>query len=189
MPSKGKTIPSHVNALERRKFATELRASGVLYADIALAVKQKFGDKAPASYDERMAWRDVMIVLDKYKKDLAETAEDVRTMMLTQIDGVMLTVYQKALAGDPKAVASFIRLQDQKARLVGAYAPAQVKITDWRSEILQLMQSRQLTDADIRGYLGEQLYREFVEQRSPALLEAGEAEEGNFIEVEEPVAE
>ena len=187
--SKGKTIPSHVNALERRKFAMELRASGVMYADIAIAVKQKFGDKAPASYDERMAWRDVMIIIDKYQKDLAESADKIRTTMLMQIDNVMLTVYQKALTGDQKSVASFIRLQEQKARLVGAYAPAQVKITDWRTEILQLMQNRQLTDAQIRGYLGEQLYREFVEQRSPALLEAGEAQEGDFIEVEEVVAE
>ena len=183
----GRTQANALHAAKRRKFVFDLRASGLNYQDIVSAVKLNFPD-CPASYDERYAWRDVMYTLDKLKGELSESAENTRAIMLDQIDRVMLAVFQKSQAGDLKAVDRFIRLQDQKARLVGAYAPTQVKISDWRSEIIALMQQRRLEPAQVRDYLGDQLYRELVEQRSAYLLENGEVEDGDFRELEEAVS-
>lgn len=184
-PPKNLTVASHLSAAKRRTFVYDLRIAGATYSDIVRAARETIPDHVPPSYDERYAHRDVMIVLNKLNTELRESAEQMRTMMLQQIDTVMLTVYQKALTGDAKSVNSFIRLTDQKARLIGAYAPAQVKITDWRSEILQLVKQNRIQLDQVKDYLGEQLYREFVESGSTPLLEAGEIEEGSFTEVEE----
>lgn len=171
----------------RRKLVVDLRLSGLTFSEIAQAVKQQIPDTAD-SYDERYAWRDLNKALENNRVELGESAQQLREMMLLQLDTVMTVVYTRALEGDYKAVDRMIKLQEQKARLLGLYAPAQVKISDWRTEVLKLIDQNKLDADQVRSYLGEQLYREFIEQGSPHLLEAGDVEEGQFEEMEERMA-
>lgn len=182
------TRPDHVRAEKRRNFAFQLRSAGLTYNEIVEAVRNQFPDEVPPSYDNRYAYNDVKLMLDHLRIDLKEDSQFVRMIMLEQIDRVMITVYDMAQKGNLKAIDRMLKLQTQKARLVGAYAPSEVKINDWRSEILQLMQTHKIDEQQVREYLGEQLYREFVESRSPALLEAGTVEEGEFTDLDEELA-
>jgi hypothetical protein len=107
-----------------------LRIRGKNYREIA----------AETGVSVRQAWLDVKAVLERTMNDADEKAEDARALDLDRLDRAIDTV-EKILEGgsftegtDPdelklKALDRLMKIQDQRAKLLGLYAPEKKELT------------------------------------------------------------
>jgi len=107
-----------VNIAERRAQALQLRRAGADYRAIAAAM----------GVTVHVAWNDVQRGL---KAIIQEPAEDVRQLELERVDRLFMVAYQKALAGDLKAIDTCLRIMDRRAKLLGLDVPQKVDLTAW----------------------------------------------------------
>lgn len=169
-----------VNANTRREFALQLRASGLNYREVAEAMVSRFTrDLLPSTYDERYAWRDVQTEMSKLRSMTLETAQQYRLMELYRLDQLQSAIMPDAVGGDQKAIASVLKIMDHRAKLMGLYAPSEVKINDWRSQVIELVKSGKITREDIASEYGEDF--------AIAVLESGTDQpvEGRFVTEED----
>lgn len=109
-----KTSRRAAQARERMKQALELRKAGATYDQIA----QRLGYAASGA-----AYTAVATAI----KDITRApAEELRTLELERLDALMLAVWNKAKAGDYKAVDTVLRIMDRRAKYLGLDAPVRV---------------------------------------------------------------
>lgn len=170
-----------IAATLRKEESLRLRLSGMQYREIAEAMIARYGrDALPGSYDERFAWRDVQDEMKKHRSMIADTVNDLRIIESERLDQIQLSIMPEVLKGNLKAIDRMIRIMDHRAKLFGLYAPAQLKVQDWRTEILDLVKSGKITIEQVEQEIGP----EYTQQ----LLNAGGngAVEGRFTEEESP---
>ena len=88
-----------------------LRKAGMDWASIA----KKTGMKGPARAYERF-----MAVMKTYPR---EDVEEARNVESDRLDQVQLAIWTKCLTGDTWAIDRFLKLSDQRARLLGLNVP------------------------------------------------------------------
>ncbi len=179
MPNK--TSPVVIVAARRKDEELKLRISGMTYREIAQAMIARYGvDSLPHSYDERYAYADIKAEVIKLHASNLDTVNDLRMLEAQRLDQVQLAIMPKVLNGDLKAIDRFLKIVDTRAKLFGLYSPAQLKVHDWRSEILDLIKSGMITIDQAEKELGPELTQQ--------LLVAGGsgAIEGRFTEVKDP---
>lgn len=169
----------NISAVDRRRYALQLRSAGLDYRSIFTEVVSRFGaEMLPPSYDERYVWRDVKFEIDKIKKEMSENANDLRILEMNRLDDLQTALMPKALQGDVKYVDRILKIMHQRAMLFGLYAPvhSKVEVSDWHSEIIDLIKQGKVT----REQAEEELGKEFVTK----LLDTGSADivEGSFVE-------
>jgi len=175
--------------LKRRKKALEFRLLGLSYEQIYMQMLEELGeDELPPSYSASNAYNDVKWCLNEVKREMQETAKEVVIIELTRLDALYMTMYNLAMAGDVRAVDKCLKIMERRAKLLGLDKPSQVKVSDWRSEVLALLASGKLTIEQVKDELGEEVAREIAESRGVGRLEAGEITEGIFTEKEKIVA-
>ena len=73
---------------------------------------------------------------------LVETAERVRTLELTRLDSLQSEIWANCVEGDLAAINTFLRVQDQRCRLLGLYpkdgAMVQVGIANKDAEDIEI---------------------------------------------------
>ena len=102
----------------RRKKAFELRVRGHTYADIARALH----------CSEGTACEDITAELFDLRTKTRQDVEAVREMELSRCDLVIKSQWPKALKGDNRCALAIIRAMDHRAKLLGLYAPTEVKV-------------------------------------------------------------
>lgn len=118
------TSPELMATAERRLFVLDLRRKGRNYRDIAAEALRHFGpDRLPAGWDARYAYKDVARELEQVHGEIQEDAQAIKTLEIERLDSLWYVMYQKALAGDEKAVDRCIRIQERRAKLLGLDAP------------------------------------------------------------------
>lgn len=161
-----KTASENILAARRRNKASELRVRGLTYRKICEELHRIY-DAGEAdfhvweNYNERDAWRDVRTELNNVVKEQRETTEEFITLELQRLDLVTKAIYE--ILDDPEAepklrLAAMDRLlksQERRAKLLGLDMPVTVKTQDWRSEIIQLIISKQITIEQVRKELPE----------------------------------
>ena len=91
----------------KRIRALELAARGLSYDEVARAV----------GYSHRgSAYRAVFTALDERE---VVGVEQLRTVELARLDRLQATVWEDAMAGDPRAVSAAVRVIQQRVRLMG----------------------------------------------------------------------
>ena len=126
----------------RRAEAMRLRIRGKSYREIAAATGVSLGQ----------AFADVKAVLDRTKAEADDDADQARALDLERIDRAIGIVEDILSAGDPiaepgqdeddllqaveserelklKALDRLVKLQDQRAKLLGLYAPEKKEVT------------------------------------------------------------
>ena len=117
---KPKIQTQEIKAQERRAFIMDLRKSGVTYQRIADAVNSRFKpDQIPKNYDARNAYQDVSRELDKLKKEVSESAEEIKTMEMERLTNLWFAHFQKAKKGAEKATDLCLKVHDRIMRLHG----------------------------------------------------------------------
>jgi predicted transcriptional regulator len=198
-----KTAPENISVINRRNYATELRVRGYTYRKIAdeLHRAAAAGEKEYniwAGYDERDAWRDVRAELDNTIKETRETTEDFIALELSRLDLVTKAVYDILNDEDasPKirlaAMDRLLKSQERRAKLLGLDMPTTVKTIDWRSEIIALIVSGQITIEQVRKELPEyadEITSGFFKPGRDYATEVREIETGKWSIPDEGMAE
>jgi hypothetical protein len=178
--------PASIAALERRKKALEFRAMGLTYKEVFQAMLMHFGAEAlPGSYDNRYAYRDCKEEMDRLRADTMESAAQMRWIEQERLDMLQSRLMPLIMSGktpELKAVDRVLRIMDHRAKLFGLYAPATVKVTDWRTEIIELYKSGKITKDMVIDEYGEEFARELLEPGRP------DAIEGRIVEEESPTS-
>ena len=201
--SMAKTSPENISVINRRNYATELRVRGYTYRKISdeLHRAAAAGEKEYNiwdGYNERDAWRDVRAELDNTIKETRETTEESITLELQRLDLVTKAVYEILEDEDasPKIrLATMDRLlksQERRAKLLGLDMPTTVKTIDWRSEVIALLMSGQLTIEQVRKELPEfadEIIAGVPKFGRGSAIEVREIEAGSWAVPDEDMAE
>lgn len=106
-PPRGEQVSKALELDERRKKVVALRKRGASIPDIARTLDIS---TSTASNDLRAALSSVRDTTD---------AQDARTLELERLDRMLLAVYEDAIAGDDKKIATVLKLMERRARYLG----------------------------------------------------------------------
>jgi DNA-binding CsgD family transcriptional regulator len=154
-----------IKALQRERDALEMRIGGAS----ARAIAEQLG------ITERGARKAIRRAMDRIKDEIRGNAEDLYELQLERLDKMLLAVWSDAIKGRYGAVDRVLRIESQRAKLLGLDAPTQVSIT-WQTELLQLIESGDITLDEAREELGDDLANEFFAAAGIRLGESGEVE-------------
>ena len=109
---KGKHSAKAIEKSEKAVQALELRKAGATYDQIAEQLELA---------TRMTAWR----LIDGAITERMENSEaaKIRHMELERLDSLLLSMWQKAVAGDLKAVDRVLRIMERRARYLGLDAP------------------------------------------------------------------
>lgn len=110
---------------ERQLRALRLRTQGFSYREIGHALK----------VSHAQAFRDVQCMIKELHEECKEEAVKVRTLQLERINAVLASIWPRAInengkykaAAQDAAIDRFTRIEDQRARLMGTYAPTKTE--------------------------------------------------------------
>lgn len=108
-----------VDAALRKADAVELRRKGWSFERIAKEVGVSIST----------AHRYITSELEKVAAETAEAAEQVRQLELERLDRALAAVFQRVDDGDDKAIATMLRLQERRAKLLGLDTPDRHEVT------------------------------------------------------------
>lgn len=120
---------------ERRGKAIAMRLAGVDYQ--AIADRLGYAGRAAAC-------KDISRALEQHTAEALRNADQLRQQELMRLDRLQAAVWTKALAGDPKAVETALKVVDRRIRLLGLDAPQ-------RHEVINL----DMVDEEIRRLSAE----------------------------------
>lgn len=167
-----------ISATVRRRDAVNLRVMGLSYREVFDALVQKYGREAlPPSYDERNCYKDIAFELKRLKSESLETAQELRLMTVERLDKLLMEAMSQALAGNLKAIDRCLKIEDMRAKLFGLYAPSQVKVNDWRTEIIDLIKTGQITIEEVEEEIGKDEARELLVSGGITVVEGSFSEE------------
>ncbi len=118
---RGANSPVHsrrIQSAERQKTALELRKRGGSFDNIA----------ATMGISKSTAHNLVHKAIDQLKTTTLKKAEELKVLDLERLDSMLVGIYPKATAGDAKAINAVIKLMDQRAKLLGLYAPTKSEV-------------------------------------------------------------
>ena len=84
--SRSKQNARTVPTAQRRAYVAELRERGITYAQIADAVRQRFPDTCPPTYDQRYAYVDVRYILDQAADVTIEAKRPLRALANARLE-------------------------------------------------------------------------------------------------------
>lgn len=117
---KAVTLPRQIEALELRKVGFSYRA---------------IGEQLGISHEQ--AHRDVSNELERLAKLRTDKAEELRELELERLDVILANLMQYFLVSpQPQMAMAMLKVTEQRAKLLGLYAPSEIKIDDWRSQAI-----------------------------------------------------
>jgi hypothetical protein len=157
MERKMVTDPVDVFKTIRIKRAMELRGSGLNYETIAQIMRNEFGNQIGAKYDGSRACKDVKDALLYARTNMAETATEIIELELERLDKMFMVAYNLALSGSFPAIETALKIMNKRAMYLGLYKPKAVQVSDWRTEILNLIRSGKITLSQVKEQLGDEM--------------------------------
>lgn len=126
---------------ERQQFAVALRRQGLSYRAIAKAVASEAKFKMP-NYSLGAAHKDVTLCLRELIEKTQHTTEELRQLELERLDQAQAAISKKVQLGSLEAIDRWLKISDHRAKLLGLYAPVQMKIEEGvEAELENFLQS------------------------------------------------
>lgn len=110
--ARGKTVEKS-RIIERQQLALRYKQDGLSYR----AIGAKLG------VDHAQAFRDVKSAINELNNLKLDTAEDYRSLELARLDMLTKGLEPMAAVGNPLAVNAYVKVMEQRAKLLGLYAP------------------------------------------------------------------
>lgn len=133
-----KSAAKTIDIAERRKQALVLRRSGLSLRDIG----ERLG------VDHKTIHEDIRVMLEASIRENVDNAETLRAMELERLDNMLLRIQPQVNNGHLGAIDRALRISEQRAKLLGLFAPVKqdvsVKIT-WQDQAIMLIQQGELT--------------------------------------------
>lgn len=152
--------------MDRAARAFELRKAGYDYTDIADIITEEWaeagkGDELPDSWGRRYAHKDVVAMMADLRSAMSETLLEVAELEMARLDTLMAAVWDKAVGGKYEAIDRVLKIMDRRAKLLGLDKTREN--SDWKMEIISLLEAGKITMAQVRKELGDDLATQLVE--------------------------
>lgn len=108
----------------RRVKVWELRTTGASIVQIAKALQPEYPRLSAST-----VWRDIGAVTADLRARTLDLAQTERELDLARIDKALVQVMAQVNRGNMRAVDSLTRLVEQRAKLLGYYAPTRFDLT------------------------------------------------------------
>lgn len=144
-----------VKAARRRRMVLDLRAAGLTHADISEQMTRAGEPITPHGVASTLRR-----ALNKMAEETSEAAETAREMELHRINLALQVLVPKVRDGNLKAMREYRAFIDQRAKLLGLYAPTKHEhsgqvnhtlSTDEREEVLRLEEAFVTSTAEDDG--------------------------------------
>lgn len=130
--ARGKTL-ERAEIIKRQQMALQLKQDGLSYRAIGV----KLG------VDHTQAWHDVKNAVAELNKLTLSSAEDYRALELSRLDMLTKGLEPMAAVGNPMAVNAYVKVMEQRAKLLGLYAP--------EKKDLNIKDMSKLSDAELEA--------------------------------------
>lgn len=119
MAAANKTSSATARRMKHQEQALDLRRAGYSYATIARKL----------TLSKSRAHSLVQTGLDEARAQITAAADDLRTVELARLDGMLHKLYPKASKGDVAAVDRVLKIGERRAKLLGLEAPVRIETT------------------------------------------------------------
>ena len=172
--TKDRAIPSFViprlDDRERIAQVWEMRLKGYTHERIAKEMLERFdASMLPNNYDGKAVRKDCMVALDEVQNELRESAIEMANIESQRFDKLLEAIWPAAESGDPRAIETALNISRERRKLFGLDNPEKLQI-DWRIQLVQLLQSGQVTPEQIATEFGNEV---LVEVNQKLLVDNG----------------
>lgn len=136
MPGPNKTLKAQVKAAMDKPQILQMRLDGFSLDDIAA----KLGLSRTAVH------RSLVKSLDALHEEASDSAERVRALEDTRLDGALKALQSKVASGDPRAIDTMLRIQARRASLWGLDLTK--PMDSFANAVTQLLNNGQDSDKD-----------------------------------------
>lgn len=168
---------------KRQDECLRLKILGLTLAEIYDNIVALYGrENLPPSYSIKFVSNDIGFALGRLRKATISTANDLRIINMQRLEQLYMISMNEVANNTGKirlqAIGKCVQLLAEEAKLYGAYAPTEVKVNDWRTQLLELVKAGNITRAELEAELGEEVVRELIDTGSPHAIE------GRFVEAQ-----
>jgi hypothetical protein len=159
---------SKINVQSRRSRVMHLRKTGATLETIAALIRIEF--ELP-NYDRRRCFEDIDAVLLELNAECSHDTEEYRRQQLERLDDWLFRLQPKIQQGDPKAIATAVKISDHQCKLLGLDAPIQLMVQ--KEAEAQIEEELRSFLAMVQGLLSREAYQELMD----AVMTIGERSE------------
>lgn len=142
-----KTSADRFTAAERRAQAVELRMEGRTFDRIG----------AELGISRQRAYQLVSGALGKLQRETLDRVEEALALELERLDALQLAIYEKATAGDLRAIDRMLKIMERRAKLLGLDAPQKVAPTNPEGDRPYSTNARDMTPEERQARIAELL--------------------------------
>lgn len=162
------SAPAKITREERAARCFQLRKAGYDYDTIATMIEDEWTERGifhelPASWGKRYAHSDVTVIMQRNRDTIQDTILEILELEVARLDQLLASVWERATGGHLESIDRVLKIMDRRARLLGLDKTVE---QDWRTEIIALLRTGQVTLEDVRKELGDELAASIIEYAS-----------------------
>lgn len=144
---------------ERQSIIWAGRLRGKSYEQIYNFLIENYYAQLPIDYSVNDVQKDLTIALEKLRPAYAETAQDMVKIEATRYDIMLDALWQKVTDGDTRAIDTALAISRERRKMLGLDEPEKFAV-DWKVSLAQMVQSGEITPADIATEFGNEVLEE-----------------------------
>lgn len=139
------------------------RLAGHTHNQIYHLMVKRFGESLPASYSPKSVELDLQKAFSQLPSTYGETAKDMVQIENARFDRMLNSIWPEVEAGNTRAVDTALAISRERRKMLGLDEPEKFQV-DWRITLAQMVQSGELTPAQIVDEFGEEILVEVNEK-------------------------
>lgn len=144
---------------ERNAIVWAGRLRGKSFEEIHLFLINSYSSQLPKDYSIKDVQKDLSTALNKLQTAYTETASELVQIEAHRFDVMLDSIWHKVKDGDTKAVDAALAISRERRKMLGLDEPDKIQV-DWKITLAQMVQSGELTPADIVKDFGEEVLTE-----------------------------
>ena len=139
------------------------RLSGMTHNQIYYYLQERFGASLPPAYSAKNVEYDLQAAFSQLPSTYGETAKDMVAIENARFDRMLNSIWSKVEDGDTRAVDTALAISRERRKMLGLDEPEKFQV-DWRITLAQMVQSGELTPAQIVDEFGDEVLVEVNEK-------------------------
>jgi hypothetical protein len=144
---------------ERNAIVWAGRLRGKSFEEIHYFLITNYSSQLPKDYSLKDVQKDLSSALNKLQPAYLETAAELVQIEAHRFDVMLNSIWDKVTNGDVKAVDAALSISRERRKMLGLDEPDKIQV-DWKVTLAQLIQSGDITPADIVKDFGEEVLTE-----------------------------
>lgn len=139
------------------------RLSGLTHNQIYHAMIERFGGSLPGAYSVKSVEADLQKAFSQLPVTYGETAKEMVAIENSRFDRMLNSIWSEVEAGNTRAVDTALAISRERRKMLGLDEPEKFQV-DWRITLAQMVQSGELSPAQIVDEFGEEILVEVNEK-------------------------